>query len=318
MRLLLVGNYGVKNLGDELLREYFLKTFREVEWIVLSAHHTQYTIHSTDYCSVPRLPFGLRSLLKTPWWRTIGALRRCDGMVFGGGTLFTDIESLKAPLLWWWHALWARFLRKKIILAFQGIGPFRTRVGEWCSRWVVARAELVILRDAESFSRIASWQKQHCVLSFDPVLSLFAVEKRDATGSIFVVIPRASTTQEFHDATMKMWEQRTGAWDGARIVSLEPDNADEHRACASLARLLQTTVVPARSLEALKDALGDAAFVLTQRYHGAIAALGMGIALTAVAQHAGDKLDALQGVDRSEALTRIEVGEQALRAVFLL
>ncbi|MBM3227976.1 hypothetical protein FJZ27_03920, partial [Candidatus Peribacteria bacterium] len=225
MRLLLVGNYGVKNLGDELLREYFLKTFREVEWIVLSAHHTQYTIHSTDYCSVPRLPFGLRSLLKTPWWRTIGALRRCDGMVFGGGTLFTDIESLKAPLLWWWHALWARFLRKKIILAFQGIGPFRTRVGEWCSRWVVARAELVILRDAESFSRIASWQKQHCVLSFDPVLSLFAVEKRDATGSIFVVIPRASTTQEFHDATMKMWEQRTGAWDGARIVSLEPDNA---------------------------------------------------------------------------------------------
>ena len=31
MRLLLVGNYGVGNLGDEALREYFLKRFPEVQ-----------------------------------------------------------------------------------------------------------------------------------------------------------------------------------------------------------------------------------------------------------------------------------------------
>ncbi len=342
MKFLLVGNYGVGNLGDELLREYFLKTFPEVEWTVVSAlcakavpnevachpefiegrratvdvsmvrqaHHDTSTVH--------RFPFGLRSLLTTPWWKTLSALRKSDGMVFGGGTLFTDIESPKAPMLWWWHALWARLFHKKIILAFQGIGPFRTKIGMWCSRWVVARAELVIVRDAESFRRIASWKKKQCVLSFDPVLSLFAAEKQDVSGKIFVVIPRANATQEFMERATVMWQQRKGEWSGVRIVSLEPENADEVRICDALARSMQASVVPVRTFEELNDALQDAAYVLTQRYHGAIASIGLGVVFEVMPQHVGDKLEAVQGMDRSEALQSIKVGEQALREAFHL
>jgi polysaccharide pyruvyl transferase WcaK-like protein len=316
MQFLLVGNYGTGNLGDELLREYFLKTFSEVEWTVVVAD-AGCRLQVAD-TTIPRLPFGLRSLLTTPWWRTIAALRRSDGMVFGGGTLFTDIESVKAPMLWWWHAFFAWIFRKKIILAFQGIGPFRTGIGAWCSRWVVARAELTIVRDAESFQRIASWKKKRCVLSFDPVLSLFAAEKREVGGSVFVVIPRANATQEFMERATVMWQQRKGEWSGVRIVSLEPENADEVRICDALARSMQASVVAVKTFEELRDALRDAAYVLTQRYHGAIAAMGLGVVFEAVPQQAGDKLEAVQGMDRSEALQSITVGEQALREAFHL
>ena len=316
MKFLLVGNYGVGNLGDELLREYFLKTFPEVEWTVLSTM-SDCRLQIAEK-TLPRFPFGLCSFFTTPWWRTIVALYNSDGMVFGGGTLFTDIESVKAPMLWWWHAFFAWMLRKKIILAFQGIGPFRTKIGTWCSRWVVARAELVIVRDAESFRRIASWKKKQCVLSFDPVLSLFAAKKQNVTGKIFVVIPRANATQEFMERATVIWQQRKGEWSGVRIVSLEPENADEVRICVALARSMQASVVAVKTFEELRDALRDAAYVLTQRYHGAIAAMGVDVVFEAVPQQAGDKLEAVQGMDRSEALQSIKVGEQALREAFHL
>ncbi len=318
MKFLLVGNYGVGNLGDELLREYFLKTFSEIDWVIVTAGHSQFSILNSQFHNVPRFPFGLRSLLTTPWWKTLSALRQSDGMVFGGGTLFTDIESPKAPMLWWWHAFFAWMFRKKIILAFQGIGPFRTKIGTWCSRWVVARAELVIVRDAESFRRIASWKKKQCVLSFDPVLSLFVGEKQNVTGKIFVVIPRANATQEFMERATVMWHQRKGEWSGVRIVSLEPDNAHEVRICDTLARSMQASVVAVRTFEALRDALQDAAYVLTQRYHGAIAAMGLGALFEVMPQYVGDKLEAVQRMDRSEALQSIKIGERALREAFRL
>ena len=109
MRCLLISNYGTGNHGDVALKEYFLTRFPEVEWIVLSAN-------AQSPRDVPRLPFGLRSLFTTPWWRTLAALRSSDAVIFGGGSLFTDVESVRACLLWWWHACVARMLDRKSVV----------------------------------------------------------------------------------------------------------------------------------------------------------------------------------------------------------
>ena len=88
-QFLLVGNFGVGNVGDEAIRTYILQAFPEVHWTVLSGDRMQ----SGD---VPRLPYGIRSFLSTAWWKTLRAYRSSDGIVFGGGSLFTDVESKKA------------------------------------------------------------------------------------------------------------------------------------------------------------------------------------------------------------------------------
>ena len=96
MRYLLVGNYGVGNAGDEILKDYFLERFPGIEWIVCSA------------CPVSgevwRLPAGVRSFLSFKWLYTLWVLRKSDGMVFGGGSLFTDVESVRACFVWFAHA----------------------------------------------------------------------------------------------------------------------------------------------------------------------------------------------------------------------
>ena len=319
MRALLIGNYGVGNFGDEALREYFLSAFPDVEWIVVS--HSPFSILHSPF--TPRLPFGFRSAF-TPWWRTLRAMQRCDAVVFGGGSLFTDVESTQACVLWWWHAFVARICGKPVILAFQGVGPFRTRVGEWCARWVVTRAVHISVRDEKSFERVQKW-REDVVLSFDPVFSLLTqatsyhssprlrpASKLQTANSSLVLIPRDNSTPHFFARAEKLW--KSGKFPSVQILSFKPGE-----------RFPLTTgegegiggarVTGIASIEDLCHALSGASFILTQRYHGAVAALALGIPFETVAQGEGDK-HATIPQSKEGLLERVSSGERSLREIF--
>lgn len=308
MRYVLVGNYGTGNFGDEALKEYFLTVFRDSEWRVLSAHP-----HASE---CPRLPGGLRSLLQTPWWKTLAALHSSDGMVFGGGTLFTDTESIRACLLWWWHGFIAWLLRKKIILAYQGIGPFKTGLGEWCARFVVARAAFISVRDPASAHRVESWKKNTKVIqSFDPVFSLYREKNMTLDPkNVFTIIPRHNSSDSFEQSVRTL--QAKGPWSRTVLLSLAPDDPREQAVCRSLAAALslpESSIVPVRSVDTLLTEVRRAGFVLAQRFHGALAALALGVPFAAVAQREGDKLSTLSQTSVTDAVRLVEEGEQSLR-----
>lgn len=315
---LLVGNYGTGNFGDEALREYFLSAFPEVQWQVLSAHPQE--------GELPRLPVGLRSFFLTPWWRTLAALRKSDGIIFGGGTLFTDIESVRAPLLWWWHAFICRFLRKPFFLAYQGIGPFRTRVcptsrsalrgaGEWCARWVIAHAAFISVRDQASFERVKLWRKNTNVIqTADPVFSLLVAQKREGgSQKLLVIIPRNNSPFSFRERAMQL--QNSGTWSAIHILSLQPDDPKEQQACKDLAAQLHGSVIPVRTTEDLASEVCAAAFVLSQRFHGALAALALGVPFETMSQGEGDKLSSISAMPSAAAAALVSEGERQLRSV---
>ena len=166
MRALLIGNYGVGNWGDDALRDYFLTAFPEIEWTVVSASARPPVRPERTIPIVPRLPLGFRSLFR-PWWRTLRAIARTDAVVFGGGSLFTDSESLFACFLWGMHACVARFFHRPVFLASQGIGPFRTRLGEGIARSVALRSAFLSVRDTASMARVETWGLNKKCIQFD-------------------------------------------------------------------------------------------------------------------------------------------------------
>lgn len=316
MRLVLVGNYGVGNLGDEALKEYFLNTFPEVEWVVVEegikgnqpSPRLRLASKGNKVC---RLPFGLRSLLLSPWWRTVRSYWNCDGVVFGGGSLFTDSESVKAPILWGWHALIAWTFRKPFYLAFQGVGPFRTRLGEWWCRWVVRHARFVSVRDRDSYERVKKWRGD-VVLSFDPVF----LEATKATKDVLLVIPRNNSDASFCERAREIYEHRT--FNSVKICSLQPSDPHEQAVCRKLETLFHPyTSIRVYGYSDLVREVGSASFVLSQRYHGALAALAAGVPFEVMPQVPGDKLSSLISVKREDALRLVQDGEDALRkAIF--
>lgn len=311
MKCLLVGNYGAGNLGDEALREYFLSSFPSVQWIALSARPSRPN-------EVPRLPSGVRSLVSTPWWRTIRELRLADAVVFGGGSLFTDVESAAACLLWWWHGFVARRFRKPLILVFQGIGPFRTKIGRWCARNTVRHAKFVSVRDEESWRQAKRWNS--CVvLSFDPVLNMVKPAARQTSNEVLAVIPRMNSGSALLKAVSDVSERNAPQ---TRILSLQPDCAAERRACEKIRAAIgpSASVHRVRSIAELAALLGGCGRVITERYHGAIAAIALGLPVEIIPQRDSDKLASLRTILRHpEAVEtmrrRLLVGEKELQKI---
>jgi polysaccharide pyruvyl transferase WcaK-like protein len=318
MRCLLIGNYGVSNVGDEALKDYFLARFPEIEWQVVSAHPIQ--------GELPRLPAGVRSLLTTPWWRTFSAMRRADAVVFGGGSLFTDVESSFACFLWWLHAATARFLGKPVVLAFQGIGPFRTKRGKGFAKRAIRLASFCSVRDAESVARIAAWDMNiSCIQSADPIFIVSNTANSARAQNMLAVIPRHNADAAFHEAFSAALQADTLRQ--ICIVSMQPEDAAEQAVIEEMKTRAngRARVVRALSMRMLLEALGEASSVLTQRYHGAIAALALGIPVTILPQGTGDKLWALRelihGKDPKAEAARLREaalrGEKALKQWFV-
>lgn len=316
LKLFLVGNYGVGNIGDELLKEYFLRTFPPVQWVVAEASR-EACFSSCPYLSVPRIPLGFRSFLFTPWWRTLRELQSSQAIVFGGGTLFADHESRLAPILWWWNAFVAWCFRKPIILAFQGFGPLHFSLSRWCTAWVVRRAACIIVRDEASAGIVRTWTKNAVVLAHDPVLLLLHrigathVSREQRTS---VIIPRGNSTQDFLDHCRSLAE--TSHRGSVRIVSFSPHDPQEQTLCRRLASMFMTHVIEVRSPQDVLDALHGASHVLTQRYHGAIGALALGIPFTVIPQQKGDKLSRMVSDDLSSSLQLLKHAEALLKQVF--
>ncbi len=320
MRCVLVGNYGVGNIGDEALCEFFLHAFPDIEWTLVSgkreAESGKCTVDSEMRTVVPRLPLGFRSL-SSSWWRTISSIRHADAIVFGGGSLFTDIESVWACIIWRAYAVLASFFHVPVLLAFQGAGPWKTSLGRRLSRATYLQAAYVSVRDSESLARLQSFGlPTPPVLTFDPAFALFAAHTRKQEGRRLVIIPRTHSDEKFFDAVRK---KLTENFSDVRILLMQPD-ANEKRVGEQLKELAnrKAEIVELTSVVHFLEEVSGAAEVISQRYHGALAAFAMEIPVHIVPQADADKLAALhilttQHLARETLLQRVKTGVDSLQ-----
>lgn len=148
-KALLVGNYGAKNKGDELILEGMLALCERLSLspLVLS-HDPEETkrIHSVE--AAYRLPFGFRSLLRLTLFSTLRAYMRSDVVFLGGGGLFVD-RVVGAFFLWFFHGFTAALLRKPLFLighSFELKKTFHRRF----LRFLCTRARYISVRDSAS------------------------------------------------------------------------------------------------------------------------------------------------------------------------
>ncbi len=318
MRCVLVGNYGVGNVGDEALREYFLYTFPEIEWIVLSAHPHK----PNEY---PRLPGGIRSFFGFKWLKTISQMRDADAVVFGGGSLFTDVESVYACILWWVHAFVARICGKPIILASQGMGPYQTALGRGLARWVARRSAYISVRDEASMKRAQEWDlNTKIVQTFDPVFAFMKGKKlMRNTKNVFTIIPRHNSGEILIQEAVELLK-KTSDIQSVHILLMQPNDVQERAVARRIHESLSVTseIVSALSVNDLLSEMSQSSIVVTQRFHGALAALATDVPVTIIAQGVGDKLSTLipyaSGSKSTDGMLHaIKDGEESLRNCLL-
>ena len=156
-QIVLVGNFGAENIGDELILAGFLKKLRKElprAKVCVLAGNPKLVRRFHGIAALPHLPTGLRSFFKRGWWQSLQKIRKADAVIFPGGGLFTDEESFHAILIWGIHLLVSRYFWKPVYLLGQSVGKFEKKYARDFARFLLQKAEWIGVRDETSVNEL--------------------------------------------------------------------------------------------------------------------------------------------------------------------
>ena len=184
MRALLSGYYGKGNGGDEALLATLLQMLPpHVTPVVLSGNpketRDRYAVEAHDRMAF--LP-------------VLQAVRSCDALIWGGGSLIQDATSAISPLYYGGLMAYCQRMGLKTIAWAQGIGPVKRPVTQWLARQTFGSCTKVSVRDRTSARILADWQIPY-IQAPDPV---WALESKPVPGLWDLPAPRVAITLRTH------------------------------------------------------------------------------------------------------------------------
>ncbi len=141
--VLISGYYGFNNTGDEAMIETMstLLAKRDCALIVLSSNPEK-----------TKEAYNVQAYNRYKLSEIIKAIRLSDIVVSGGGTLFQDVTSKKS--IWYYLGIIkiAQLFRKKICIAYQGMGPLSTKLYKKMTKNVLNKKSVKVigLRDNQA------------------------------------------------------------------------------------------------------------------------------------------------------------------------
>ncbi|WP_414564459.1 MULTISPECIES: polysaccharide pyruvyl transferase CsaB [unclassified Anabaena] len=184
MRALLSGYYGKGNGGDEALLATLLQ--------MLPPHVTPVVLSGNPEATRDR--YGVESYNRMAMLPVLQALRDCDALIWGGGSLIQDVTSTISPFYYGGLMALAQKMGLKTIAWGQGIGPLKRPPTRWLARQNFQGCTKVSVRDRVSADLLAQWQIP-CLLAPDPV---WALDSKPVPGLWDFPAPRVAVTLRNH------------------------------------------------------------------------------------------------------------------------
>ena len=183
MRTLLSGYYGKGNGGDEALLATLLQ--------MLPPHVIPVVLSGTP--DETRDRYHVEALDRMAPLPVLQALRSCDALIWGGGSLIQDATSAVSPFYYGAMMALAQRMGLKTIAWAQGIGPLKRPVTRWLARQTFGGCTISV-RDRASAAMLADWNIP-CLLAPDPV---WALEAKPVPGLWDLPAPRVAVTLRSH------------------------------------------------------------------------------------------------------------------------
>lgn len=176
MKILLSGYYGFDNAGDDAVLFAIVQALREiipdVDITVLS-NQSEKTAQQFGVKAVDR--WGKTSLPK--------AIKDCDVLISGGGSLLQDVTSKNGILYYLGVIKLAQMMRKKVIVYAQGIGPVNEPRNRALVAKILNKVQAITVRDFDSRRELMEMGVyREIMVAVDPVLGISADSIDEAQG----------------------------------------------------------------------------------------------------------------------------------------
>ncbi len=143
INILISGYYGFNNIGDESILRTVIDNLRdkldEIDITVLSQNPAQ-----------TAEKYGVKAMRRMSFPDIFKAVRRCDLLLSGGGSLLQDATSSHSILYYLFILFLAQLMGKKTFIYSQGIGPITLRRNRWFTAFVLRRVSGIVVRDSKS------------------------------------------------------------------------------------------------------------------------------------------------------------------------
>lgn len=273
--ILIIGNYGTGNLGDDAILAGILTDLKAIGYKgKIEITHGGKNSSEDIYAKIKKVPFvaaGIRSRFnKKRKKQSMAAIKRADMVIIGGGGLFVDAESRKAPFLWAKQAKACRELNTPYICYGQSIGPLKSIVSRWVTRKVFRNAKAVHVRDKASLKYL---KRIETIVGTDPAFSWLLMQKTAQKKKKIMLI----SLRKWNRKTEKTWKpllktlKSYAKKKNLKAVIIAMDVHDEKELESFKATGL-TVIKPKSALEAY-TAFQTAKIAVTMRLHAGIFAL---------------------------------------------
>ena len=161
-RFVLSGYFGFKNFGDEAILSVLInKLQQDKHRVTVISSDPQYTLKNYKH---------IRSIKTFNFRNIIGAIAKSDVLISGGGSLLQDVTSVKSLIYYLLIIAIGLFLRKKVIIFAQGIGPINSIAGKTLTKQLLKHCTYISVRDEKSYELLKNWNID-ADLVCDPIFS---------------------------------------------------------------------------------------------------------------------------------------------------
>ena len=176
VKVAISGYYGFKNFGDEAILDVLVKHLKSLECndITVFSSDIDYTAEKYNVNAVKR--FNIKNVLK--------AIKSCDVLISGGGSLLQDVTSLKSLIYYASIIALGLLFNKKVIIFAQGIGPLKSCTAKFIVKNLLEYCSLVTVRDENSLKIMKDFGI-NAELVCDPIYSL-QISKQAPENSVGV------------------------------------------------------------------------------------------------------------------------------------
>ncbi len=193
------GYYGFGNAGDEAI----------LQAVHQNIDRTNGDIAITVLSSNPedtKERYGYKAVNRFKFIEVLRALKNCDALVSGGGSLLQDHTSTRSLIYYLTIIRAAKFFNRKVMIYANGIGPVRKPSNRRRVKRIVARADVITLRDDMSAQELYDMgvHRNDIRVTADPVFTLSSAPKEQAIR----ILEEAGvpTEQPFVCVSVRNWD----------------------------------------------------------------------------------------------------------------
>ena len=178
--VIMSGYYGHKNSGDEAILQSICRNI-----MTDSGGDVSITVLSHDPEDTKAL-YGYGAIKRFRVFSVLRALKRCDVLVSGGGSLLQDFTSTRSLLYYLFIINAAKRMGKKVMIYANGIGPVNKKANRRRVCRVVNRADVITLRDEESAEELRAMgvMRDDIRVTADPVFTMSGISREEALDTL--------------------------------------------------------------------------------------------------------------------------------------